>query len=110
MIVNVVGFETIVKREIVRTFAIINQVIWPPVIQTLLYVFIFGLAIGTLKPSLWPAGYEHRPTQQASTSPSVPPTVKRSTYRWPVKRHTRGRAKRVRADTVRRRRRMAAST
>jgi ABC-2 type transport system permease protein len=31
----------------VRTFAIINQVIWPPVIQTLLYVFIFGLALGS---------------------------------------------------------------
>jgi len=45
--VNVVGFETLVKREIVRTFAIINQVIWPPVIQTLLYVFVFGLALGS---------------------------------------------------------------
>jgi len=44
---NVVGFETIVKREMVRTFAIINQVIWPPVIQTLLYVFVFGLALGS---------------------------------------------------------------
>jgi ABC-2 type transport system permease protein len=46
-VVNVVGFETIVKREMVRTFAIINQVIWPPVIQTLLYVFVFGLALGS---------------------------------------------------------------
>ena len=35
------------KREIVRTFSIINQVIWPPVIQTLLYVFVFGLALGS---------------------------------------------------------------
>ena len=47
MIVNTVGFETLVRREIVRTFAIINQVIWPPVIQTLLYVFVFGLALGS---------------------------------------------------------------
>jgi ABC-2 type transport system permease protein len=47
MIGNPVGFETLVKREMVRTFAIINQVIWPPVIQTLLYVFIFGLALGS---------------------------------------------------------------
>ena len=47
MIGNPVGFQTLVKREIVRTFAIINQVIWPPVIQTLLYVFIFGLALGS---------------------------------------------------------------
>jgi ABC-2 type transport system permease protein len=47
MIVNTVGFETLVRREIVRTFSIINQVIWPPVIQTLLYVFVFGLALGS---------------------------------------------------------------
>ena len=44
---NFVGFETLVKREMVRTFSIINQVIWPPVIQTLLYVFVFGLALGS---------------------------------------------------------------
>ncbi|HEX3467663.1 MAG TPA: ABC transporter permease [Candidatus Elarobacter sp.] len=47
MIVNAVGFETLVRREMVRTFSIINQVIWPPVIQTLLYVFIFGLGLGS---------------------------------------------------------------
>ncbi|HYW54424.1 MAG TPA: ABC transporter permease [Dongiaceae bacterium] len=47
MIVNAVGFQTLIKREIVRTFSIINQVIWPPVIQTLLYVFVFGLALGS---------------------------------------------------------------
>ena len=47
MIVNSVGFQMLIKREMVRTFAIINQVIWPPVIQTLLYVFVFGLALGT---------------------------------------------------------------
>jgi ABC-2 type transport system permease protein len=44
---NLVGFWTICKREMVRTFAIINQVVWPPVIQTLLYVFVFGLALGS---------------------------------------------------------------
>lgn len=38
---------TLIKREMKRTFKIINQVIWPPVIQTLLYVFVFGLALGT---------------------------------------------------------------
>ena len=47
MIVNRVGYQTLVKREMVRTFSIINQVIWPPVIQTLLYVLIFGVAIGS---------------------------------------------------------------
>ena len=44
---NFIGFQMLVKREMVRTFAIINQVIWPPVIQTLLYVFVFGLALGS---------------------------------------------------------------
>lgn len=38
---------TLIKREMKRTFKIINQVIWPPVIQTLLYVFVFGLALGS---------------------------------------------------------------
>ena len=37
---------TLIKREMKRTFKIINQVIWPPVITTLLYVFVFGLALG----------------------------------------------------------------
>jgi ABC-2 type transport system permease protein len=44
---NWVGLQTLIKRELVRTFAIINQVIWPPVITTLLYVFVFGLALGS---------------------------------------------------------------
>ncbi len=39
--------RTLIRRELVRTFAIINQVIWPPVITTLLYVFVFGLALGS---------------------------------------------------------------
>jgi ABC-2 type transport system permease protein len=43
---NVVGTWTIVKREIMRTLKVINQVIWPPIITTLLYVFVFGLALG----------------------------------------------------------------
>jgi len=44
---NRVGLRTLIKREMVRTFAIINQVIWPPVITTVLYVFVFGLALGS---------------------------------------------------------------
>jgi ABC-2 type transport system permease protein len=31
----------------VRSLKIINQVIWPPIITTLLYVFVFGLALGS---------------------------------------------------------------
>jgi ABC-2 type transport system permease protein len=44
---NWVGLRTLIKREMVRTFSIINQVIWPPVITTMLYVFVFGLALGS---------------------------------------------------------------
>jgi ABC-2 type transport system permease protein len=47
VIANSIGFQSLVKREMVRTFSIINQVVWPPVIQTLLYVFVFGLALGS---------------------------------------------------------------
>src|SRR5471032_1010192 len=54
---NFIGFQTLVKREMVRTFAIINQVIWPPVIQTLLYVFVFGLALGSKIPSVQGVSY-----------------------------------------------------
>lgn len=43
---NYIGLWTLVKRELVRTFKMINQVFWPPVITTVLYVFVFGLALG----------------------------------------------------------------
>jgi ABC-2 type transport system permease protein len=58
IVVNRVGFETLIKREIVRTFSIINQVIWPPVIQTLLYVFVFGVGLGSQIKSM-PAGVSY---------------------------------------------------
>lgn len=44
---NLIGFQTLVTREIKRTFRIINQVIWPPLISTLLYLFIFGYSLGS---------------------------------------------------------------
>ena len=37
---------TLIKREMVRSLKIINQVIWPPIITTLLYVFVFGVSLG----------------------------------------------------------------
>jgi ABC-2 type transport system permease protein len=43
---NRIGFQTLVTREIKRTFRIINQVIWPPLVSTLLYLFIFGFSLG----------------------------------------------------------------
>jgi ABC-2 type transport system permease protein len=44
---NSVAMFTLIKREMVRSLKIINQVIWPPVITTLLYVTVFGLALGS---------------------------------------------------------------
>ncbi|HUA08480.1 MAG TPA: ABC transporter permease [Candidatus Acidoferrales bacterium] len=44
---NGVALWTLIKREMIRSMKIINQVIWPPVISTLLYVFVFGLALGS---------------------------------------------------------------
>ncbi|MDE2481175.1 MAG: ABC transporter permease [bacterium] len=43
---NRIGLFTLVRREMIRTMKVINQVIWPPIISTLLYVFVFGLALG----------------------------------------------------------------
>ena len=43
---NSVGMFTLMKREMVRSLKIINQVIWPPMITTVLYVFVFGVALG----------------------------------------------------------------
>ena len=44
---NPVGLLTLVKRELVRTLKVINQVIWPPIITTILYVLVFGLGLGS---------------------------------------------------------------
>ena len=49
---NAVALYTLTRREMVRSLKIINQVIWPPVITTVLYVFIFGLALGSRIPSV----------------------------------------------------------
>jgi ABC-2 type transport system permease protein len=44
---NTVGLWTLVKREMIRSLKVINQVIWPPIITTLLYVLVFGVALGS---------------------------------------------------------------
>ena len=43
---NWVGLWTLVKREQMRTLKVINQVIWPPIISSLLYILIFGFSLG----------------------------------------------------------------
>ncbi|HEX3368766.1 MAG TPA: ABC transporter permease [Candidatus Cybelea sp.] len=55
--INGVALWTLVKREMVRSLKIINQVIWPPIITTLLYVFVFGLGIGSRIPSIQGVSY-----------------------------------------------------
>ncbi len=55
--INMVSLWTLIKREMVRSLKIINQVLWPPVITTLLYVFVFGVALGSRIPSLQGVSY-----------------------------------------------------
>jgi ABC-2 type transport system permease protein len=45
--VNYVGLGALIRRELKRTLMVINQVVWPPVITTLLFLFIFGLSLGS---------------------------------------------------------------
>ena len=44
---NAIGFATLVKREFKRTLMTINQVVWPPIITTLLFLFIFGVGLSS---------------------------------------------------------------
>ncbi|MBM3270427.1 MAG: ABC transporter permease [Candidatus Sericytochromatia bacterium] len=44
--INSVGLATLASREMKRTIKIINQVVWPPVISTVLYFFIFVIGLG----------------------------------------------------------------
>jgi ABC-2 type transport system permease protein len=55
--INSVGLLTLIRREIVRSLKIINQVIWPPIITTLLYVLVFGLALGSRIPIVQGVSY-----------------------------------------------------
>ncbi len=52
MMGNTVGFQTLVWREMVRTNKVINQVVWPPVITTALYIVVLGFGLGTKVVSL----------------------------------------------------------
>lgn len=45
--INWIGLWTLIKREFKRLMMIINQALWPPMISTLLYFFIFGLGLGS---------------------------------------------------------------
>jgi ABC-2 type transport system permease protein len=54
---NRTGLATLVKRELVRTMKVINQVIWPPIITTVLYVLVFGLSLGSRIPQIQGVSY-----------------------------------------------------
>jgi len=45
--VNYIGLGALIRRELKRTYMVINQVVWPPIIMTLLFLFIFGLSLGS---------------------------------------------------------------
>src|SRR5262245_9788144 len=46
MIVNPVGVLSLSKREIVRFMSIMGQTVFPPLVTSLLFMYIFGIAIG----------------------------------------------------------------
>ncbi len=43
---GLIGFQTLVKREIVRFLSVFGQTIFPPLVSSFLYIFIFGLSLG----------------------------------------------------------------
>lgn len=43
---TLVGFQTLVRREIVRFFSVFSQTIFPPLVSSFLYIFIFGFSLG----------------------------------------------------------------
>lgn len=48
--INTVGLLALMRRELKRTLQVINQVVWPPVISTGLYVLVIGLSLGSRVP------------------------------------------------------------
>jgi len=52
MMVNWIGFYTLTKREISRFLKVWSQTILPTAITTLLYLFVFGFAIGKVLPDI----------------------------------------------------------
>lgn len=44
---TLIGFRTLVWREIARVFSVFTQTIVPPLVTSFLYIFIFGFSLGT---------------------------------------------------------------
>lgn len=47
MVVNPIGVLTLSKREIHRFLSVANQTIFPPLLSSILFMYIFGVAIGS---------------------------------------------------------------
>ena len=43
---NRIGFYTLTKREVIRFFKVPAQAILPPIISAILFIYIFGFALG----------------------------------------------------------------
>ena len=43
---RLIGFQTLVWREIIRFFTVAIQTLLPPLVSSFLYIFIFGLSLG----------------------------------------------------------------
>lgn len=52
MFENLIGFWTLVRRELNRTKRVIGQAIVAPLITAFLYLFVFGYVVGTAVPSM----------------------------------------------------------
>ena len=47
MVNNPIGVLSLSKREIVRFFSVSSQTVFPPIVTSLLFMYIFGVAIGS---------------------------------------------------------------
>src|SRR5471030_2433198 len=46
LVTNPIGVMALAKREIYRFFSVANQTIFPPLVSSVLFMYIFGVAIG----------------------------------------------------------------
>ncbi|MEE8449047.1 MAG: ABC transporter permease [Thermodesulfobacteriota bacterium] len=44
---QLIGFKTLLNREVYRFVNLINQTVFPPIISSLLYILIFGYSLGS---------------------------------------------------------------
>ncbi len=56
---RLIGFQTLVYREIVRFFTVAIQTLLPPLVSSFLYIFVFGMSIGKKLGDLQGVSYLH---------------------------------------------------